>query len=555
MADDSRMRWLPPGRGPDPRQLVPGRRLRHPLRRQVAHQPRRPDRPGHRRGRWPPTTTTARSTRAAVQAYLDADPLDPYGFSGWVGPEPHGAAAGQQRPAPRPADRRPGGRLARGPLRPPPGRRRRRAAPVPAGRQLREPARHRAVPGVGAGSSPIEPSPLDPPPVPPAPTADEDLRDEAGGPDRLPGRLPVGLRAGAGRSPASTSDNEQALPRPLLPAPRRGRRPARPGAPGRHRGRLDRRRARPHRRPRRAARRPRRPAPEVVQPLRRGHPGAVHRRPRRRASRPPPRAVDDMPTSHVDLVPTLLAAAGIDQARRRRRAAPARSPRSTPLPGRDLHAGRRRRRRRSTATAPVYLHDPRQHARGRHRGVRPGPPARADRATRRCRCASRCRPTWARTSRASSSGSTRPTPPAAPATSGSWCAPSTIPPPGPSPASATWRRRPGRPVVPHRAARRPVGAVRPRRRPDRGRQPLVRRRAAPSVRRPAADAAEGRAAPTPCPSATTRGPTSTRRPTTPDCQARRRPRPGCSAGPSSSSACTPPTPAPIPASTSPAAGR
>lgn len=28
----------------------------------------------------------------AVQAYLDADPLGPYGFSGWVGPEPHGAA-------------------------------------------------------------------------------------------------------------------------------------------------------------------------------------------------------------------------------------------------------------------------------------------------------------------------------------------------------------------------------------------------------------------------------------------------------------------------------
>lgn len=29
---------------------------------------------------------------SAVQAYLDADPLAPYGFSGWVGPEPHGAA-------------------------------------------------------------------------------------------------------------------------------------------------------------------------------------------------------------------------------------------------------------------------------------------------------------------------------------------------------------------------------------------------------------------------------------------------------------------------------
>ena len=28
---------------------------------------------------------------AAVRRYLDADPLGPFGFSGWVGPEPHGA--------------------------------------------------------------------------------------------------------------------------------------------------------------------------------------------------------------------------------------------------------------------------------------------------------------------------------------------------------------------------------------------------------------------------------------------------------------------------------
>ena len=31
--------------------------------------------------------------QAAVQAYLDADPLDEFGFSGWVGPEPHGGEA------------------------------------------------------------------------------------------------------------------------------------------------------------------------------------------------------------------------------------------------------------------------------------------------------------------------------------------------------------------------------------------------------------------------------------------------------------------------------
>ena len=58
---------------------------------------------------------------AAVQAYLDADPLDPFGFSGWVGPEPHGAGArptAALRRDPLIADARRG--LARGPLRPPP---------------------------------------------------------------------------------------------------------------------------------------------------------------------------------------------------------------------------------------------------------------------------------------------------------------------------------------------------------------------------------------------------------------------------------------------------
>ena len=30
-----------------------------------------------------------------MQAYLEADPLDVFGFSGWIGPEPHGAAPAQ----------------------------------------------------------------------------------------------------------------------------------------------------------------------------------------------------------------------------------------------------------------------------------------------------------------------------------------------------------------------------------------------------------------------------------------------------------------------------
>ena len=34
---------------------------------------------------------TGELNQSAVQAYLDTDPLDQFGFSGWIGPEPHGA--------------------------------------------------------------------------------------------------------------------------------------------------------------------------------------------------------------------------------------------------------------------------------------------------------------------------------------------------------------------------------------------------------------------------------------------------------------------------------
>ena len=40
---------------------------------------------------WQITTTREKVDASAVERYLDADPLAPYGFSGWVGPEPHGA--------------------------------------------------------------------------------------------------------------------------------------------------------------------------------------------------------------------------------------------------------------------------------------------------------------------------------------------------------------------------------------------------------------------------------------------------------------------------------
>ena len=257
MADDSRMRWLPPGRGAHAGPLVPGRRLRHPLRRQVAHQPRRPDRPGDRRAAGHQHDDGVVDRRRRARPTSTPTRSDPYGFSGWVGPEPHGAALANSGYARRPADRGPGGGLAGGPLRPPARRRRRRPAAVPARGQLRQPARHRAVPDVGAGAARCdEPSPLDPPPVPAAP-------DRGRGPARpsRPPRSPTGrptTRATARplRSSAIYRRNAQQLPGPLLPAARRGRRPAGPGAPRRHRRRLGRRRAGAHLRPRRPARAP-----------------------------------------------------------------------------------------------------------------------------------------------------------------------------------------------------------------------------------------------------------------------------------------------------------
>ena len=89
MADDSRMRWLRPGEVPT-----------------LGHWFRAGGYDTHYDGKWhmshadlaDPATGARLATNddegavdaAAVQAYLDADPLDVFGFSGWVGPEPHG---------------------------------------------------------------------------------------------------------------------------------------------------------------------------------------------------------------------------------------------------------------------------------------------------------------------------------------------------------------------------------------------------------------------------------------------------------------------------------
>ncbi|MFS0899105.1 sulfatase-like hydrolase/transferase [Mycolicibacterium litorale] len=110
----------------------------------------------------------------AVRRYLDADPLAPYGFSGWVGPEPHGAALSNSgiRRDPLIADRVVAwlsDRYAR-----------RRTGDADALRPFLLVASFVNPHDIvlfpqWVRRSPVEPSPLDPPHVPPAPTADEDL--------------------------------------------------------------------------------------------------------------------------------------------------------------------------------------------------------------------------------------------------------------------------------------------------------------------------------------------------------------------------------------------
>ena len=274
-----------PRRGADAGQLVPRRRLRHPLRRQVAHHPRRPHRPGDRRTAGHQRRRRRRRPRRGAAATSTPIRSRPYGFSGWVGPEPHGAAAVQRGCPPRPADRRPRRRMARGPLRPAPRRRRRRACARSCWSRASSTRTTSCCSRPGRDAVRCKPSPLDPPHVPPAPTADEDLADQARRADRLPRGLLLRLRPSAGDRAGSTSATHsttatcttgctpRSTPRSTgcaAPSPTADPTDAGAGA---------------HRRPRRPARRARRAAPEVVQPLRRGDPRAVRHRPGRRRAR------------------------------------------------------------------------------------------------------------------------------------------------------------------------------------------------------------------------------------------------------------------------------
>ncbi len=172
--DDSRMRWLRPGEVPTLGNWF----------RAVGYDT-------HYDGKWhishadltDPATGDILATNdadgavdeSAVQRYLDSDPLSPFGFSGWVGPEPHGAGLANCG-------------LRRDPL---------IAARVVAWLEDRYARRRTGDPDAlrpfllvasfvnphdivlfptWALRSPLKSSALDPPHVPPAPTADEDLR-------------------------------------------------------------------------------------------------------------------------------------------------------------------------------------------------------------------------------------------------------------------------------------------------------------------------------------------------------------------------------------------
>ncbi|MCW2756671.1 MAG: putative sulfatase, partial [Nocardioidaceae bacterium] len=171
-ADDSRMRWLPAGEVPTLGSWfrAAGYDTHYDGKWHISHADLH-DADGRR-----VETNTADGTPipGAVASYLDADPLAPYGFSGWVGPEPHGASISDSglRRDPLLADRLVAwleDRYAR-----------RRAGDAAALRPFLLVASfvnpHDIVLfPAWVRKMPLSPSPLDPPHVPEAPTQYEDL--------------------------------------------------------------------------------------------------------------------------------------------------------------------------------------------------------------------------------------------------------------------------------------------------------------------------------------------------------------------------------------------
>ncbi len=89
-AGDSRMRWLPPHEVPTLGNWfrAGGYDTHYDGKWHISHA----DLHDAAGARVQTNTVDGTVLPDAVQGYLDADPLAPYGFSGWVGPEPHGAS-------------------------------------------------------------------------------------------------------------------------------------------------------------------------------------------------------------------------------------------------------------------------------------------------------------------------------------------------------------------------------------------------------------------------------------------------------------------------------
>lgn len=90
MYDDSRMRWLPPGEVPTLGNWfrAGGYDTHYDGKWHITHADLHDD----DGDRLQTNDSAGVVDPAAVERYLAADPLAPFGFSGWVGPEPHGGA-------------------------------------------------------------------------------------------------------------------------------------------------------------------------------------------------------------------------------------------------------------------------------------------------------------------------------------------------------------------------------------------------------------------------------------------------------------------------------
>jgi arylsulfatase A-like enzyme/putative intracellular protease/amidase len=273
----------------------------------------------------------------AVQRYLAADPLGPYGFSGWVGPEPHGAPLANSgvRRDPLIAARVVAwleDRYAR-----------RRAGDADALRPFLLVASfvnpHDIVlfPAWIRQGMPIEPSPLDPPHVAPSPTDDEDLSTKPAAQIAYRESYPTGYGPVAlvGRSYRDHVQEYRDLYYRLhaeVDSPIDQVRRA--ITAGHESGAFD--------------------EVVIVRTVDHGEllgaHGGLHQKwfnlydeatrvpfevVRLGANATEPRVIDDAPTSHVDLVPTLLGAAGIDEASTAERLK-AEFSEVHPLPGRNL---------------------------------------------------------------------------------------------------------------------------------------------------------------------------------------------------------------------------